>query len=148
MAQKNKKIDIKSTVKKSADSIKRMVNNGLSINRSYDCHYVLNEYWIAYLMSSFDKILQSTLFDLYRITNMIENCVDDVPEEIKNNISIGTITEEYDKQYMLNDEHDVFCIDNLKALIVIGLVMIGIRKAKDSTLNCWSCLLGLTMSVK
>ena len=93
------------------------------INRRYnsndndsDCAYVnaFDMYFSAYLMSGFDKNVQSILFNLYRISDLIESCIDNIPEHIKSEITSDKIVVEVFKQNQFSDKDNELDIEKFE----------------------------------
>ena len=80
----------------------------------YDSDDVWDAYYMAYLMSQFDKNVQTSMFLLYRITDMCESYIADIPNDIKNGVTNENIQKEYAEQYAFSDEYDELDIDNFQ----------------------------------
>ena len=80
----------------------------------YDSDDVWDAYYMAYLMSQFDKNVQTSMFLMYRITDMCESYIADIPNDIKNGVTNENIQKEYAEQYAFCDEYDELDIDNFQ----------------------------------
>lgn len=80
------------------------------------CGYVdaFDMYFSAYLMSGFDKNVQAILFNLYRISDLIESCIDNIPEHIKSEITSDKIVVEVFKQEQISDKDNELDIEKFE----------------------------------
>lgn len=64
----------------------------------YKYNDVFGAYLDASLMDAFDKNVQAILFNLYRVSDLIETCIDNIPDDVKSDITSEKIIAEVYKQ--------------------------------------------------